>query len=174
MLYSSLTHRDYAERLSAVFNYQAQSDHFGNDRALSIEGCSIESHTPESLATEGGNIEATIKFHSHFSDDCRQDATSTHANMDALIKHLKLSGRLKEEISVMFDGTDGCAKQYRSGTALFLLSLHAAMHRIVIDRAIGAPGHGKDIIDGLNATEKRFLAQKMTMIGMPEANENCN
>jgi len=27
----------------------------------------------------------------------------------------------------------------------------------VIDRAIGAPSHAKDIVDGLNVTDKRFL-----------------
>jgi len=28
---------------------------------------------------------------------------------------------------------------------------------ITIDRAIGAPGHGKDIVDALNATDKIYL-----------------
>jgi hypothetical protein len=165
---SVYSHRDYAERLSAVFNDQAQSDHFGNDRSLSIEGCSIEMHSPE----EGCGT--TMEFHSHFSDDSKQDAASTHANMETLIKHLMQTGRMKEG-SVMFDGTDGCSKQYRCGAALFLLSLLSSLHRIVIDRMIGAPGHGKDIVDGLNATDKRFLAQKMTMIGRPEeSNEDTN
>ena len=30
---------------------------------------------------------------------------------------------------------------------------------IVIDRTIGAPGHGKDVVDGLNAHDKRFLKE---------------
>ena len=37
-----LSMRDYAERLSLYFNLEAQSDHFGNDRSLSIEGCNIQ------------------------------------------------------------------------------------------------------------------------------------
>ena len=48
----------------------------------------------------------------------------------------------------------------------------ASQYGIVIDRAIGAPGHGKDIFDGLNATDKRFLQGKMCIIGSPEANDD--
>ena len=69
------------------------------------------------------------------------------------------------------DGTDGCAKQYRCATAMYLLSLLASKYKVVIDRAIGAPGHGKSKIDGLNAVDKRFLRSCMCMIGMPEAND---
>jgi len=42
---------------------------------------------------------------------------------------------------------------------------------VVIDRAISAPGHGKDVVDGLNAMDKIYLRQKMCMIGTPEAND---
>mmetsp|Transcript_63145 Transcript_63145/g.167042 ORF Transcript_63145/g.167042 Transcript_63145/m.167042 type:complete len:346 (-) Transcript_63145:180-1217(-) len=37
-----------------------------------------------------------------------------------------------------------------------LLSVLACDFGVVIDRAIGAPGHGKDIVDGLNATDKIY------------------
>ena len=33
--------RDNAERLSVHFNLEIQSDHFGNGRSLSIEGCNV-------------------------------------------------------------------------------------------------------------------------------------
>jgi hypothetical protein len=49
---------------------------------------------------------------------------------------------------------DGCGKQYNSGTTLSLLSLIATEFDLTFDRAIGAPGHGKDIVDGLNAMDK--------------------
>jgi len=54
-----------------------------------------------------------------------------------------------------------------------LLSILASAFGIKIDRAIGAPGHGKDIVDGLNATDKVFLRKKMCMIGTPEAKEGA-
>ena len=70
------------------------------------------------------------------------------------------------------DDTDGCAKQYGSATALYLLSLIAVSYRVVYDRAIGAPGHGKDEVDGLNAIDKCFIAEKMRLVTTPGANEN--
>ena len=84
----------------------------------------------------------------------RQDSTTTNAHMDVLIKDLKVKGRLWR---ILFEETDGCGKQYHCGTALWLLSMLSSKFNITIDRAIGAPGHGKDVVDGLNATDKRFL-----------------
>jgi hypothetical protein len=52
---------------------------------------------------------------------------------------------------------------------LYFLSVLAVEHGIIIDWAIGAPGHGKDIVDGINAIDKEFLRSKMCMIGTPEA-----
>ena len=37
---------------------------------------------------------------------------------------------------------------------------------------IGAPGHGKDIVDAINACDKRYLKEKMCMIGTPEAEDS--
>ena len=30
-------------------------------------------------------------------------------------------------------------------------------YNILIDCGVGATGHGKDVVDGLNATDKRFI-----------------
>mmetsp|Transcript_86996 Transcript_86996/g.261346 ORF Transcript_86996/g.261346 Transcript_86996/m.261346 type:complete len:95 (-) Transcript_86996:587-871(-) len=54
-----------------------------------------------------------------------------------------------------------------------LLSVLSYAFGISIDRAIGAPGHGKDIVDGLNAQDKVFLRKKMCMIGTPEAKDGA-
>ena len=43
-------------------------------------------------------------------------------------------------------------------------SIDVPMHyrfQIIIDRAVGAPGHGKDLVDALNAVDKRFLKTVM-------------
>ena len=36
----------------------------------------------------------------------------------------------------------------------------------------GAPGHGKDIVDTINACDKRYLKEKMCNIGTPEADDS--
>ena len=36
---------------------------------------------------------------------------------------------------------------------------------------IGAPGHGKVIVDAINTCDKRYLKEKMCMVGTPEADD---
>jgi hypothetical protein len=171
--WSALTRRDYAERLNAKFNLEIQSDHFGNDRDLSIEGVSVHLHTLESLTAyaethEIWNLnEPRMEFHSHFSDNSKQDAATTHEHMDRLVNLLLQRGVLKCGGWIL-DHTDGCAKQYRCGTALYLLALLAVSYGIVVDWAIGAPGHGKCEVDGANAVDKRFIETKMCLIEAPD------
>jgi hypothetical protein len=89
-----LTRQDYAERLNAKFNLEIQSDHFGNDRDLSIEGVSVHLHELMSLvsylleANDVSRLVQRIEFHSHFSDNSKQDAATTHEHMDHLVNLL--------------------------------------------------------------------------------------
>ena len=41
---------------------------------------------------------------------------------------------------------------------MYLLSLISVRYNIVIYGTVGALGHGKDIVDGLNAIDKSFLS----------------
>ena len=67
---------------------------------------------------------------------------------------------------------DGCAKQYRSGTALFLMSQQVQKFpSIRIDAMIGAPGHGKDEVDGLNAVEKGHIQDSCAVVIQPGVND---
>ena len=68
---------------------------------------------------------------------------------------------IKQDSTTLWEETDGCAKQYRCATAIYLLSLVFVKFNIVINRAVRAPGHGKDKVDGLNATDKAFLKKAM-------------
>ena len=60
--------------------------------------------------------------------------------------------------STIWDNKDGCAYQYRCANALYLLSMLSHSYNTVIYRGVGSPGNGKDVVDGLNATNKRFLS----------------
>ena len=44
---------------------------------------------------------------------------------------------------------------------LLFLSTISANFNIIVDRMIGDPGHGKDVIDGINSCDKRYLMRKM-------------
>ena len=37
---------------------------------------------------------------------------------------------------------------------------------------IGAPGHGKDIVDAINACDKRYLKDKLCMVRTLEGDDN--
>jgi hypothetical protein len=74
--------------------------------------------------------------------------------------------------SIVFDDTNHCSKQYQSGMALFVLTLFAvSTHGVIIDWAIGAPGHGKVKADSLNAIDKPCIPKKMLQATMPEEND---
>ena len=67
-----MTRRDYAERLSAKFNKEIQSDHFGQGTTLSMEGCFVEY-----LAVNG---EVLAHFYSHRTDKSKQDAAAANSD----------------------------------------------------------------------------------------------
>ena len=54
----------------------------------------------------------------------------------------------------MWDQTGGYAKQYRFSIAYYLMSYLSKSYKIVLDRAVHTPGHGKDLVDGFNAVQK--------------------
>ena len=93
--------RDYAEHLSAHFNLEVQSDHFGNGRSLSIEGCNIQ-YIDE-------DHEEHSEFHSHLSDDSRQDASTTHAHIISMLNELQKCKKLKPQCTI-WESIDGCCK----------------------------------------------------------------
>ena len=37
-------------------------------------------------------------------------------------------------------------------------------YSIIIDRGISAPGHGKEVVDGLNAVDKHYIYQLVSKI----------
>ena len=74
--------------------------------------------------------------------------------------------------SPIWENIDGCAEQYICATALYLLSMLSHKYNITIGRGVVTPGHGKDIVYGLNATDKIFLTMLMTTVQIPGAATN--
>ena len=68
----------------------------------------------------------------------------------------------------MWDQKDGCANQYRCSIDYYLMSYLSTSYQFVLDRAVDAPGHGKDVVDGFNAVQKRYLATCLRMRTTPE------
>ena len=68
----------------------------------------------------------------------------------------------------MWDQTDGCAKQYRRSIDYYLMSYLSKSYQIILDRAVDTPGHGKYVVNGFNAVQKRYLATCLRMRSTPE------
>ena len=47
------------------------------------------------------------------------------------------------------------------------MSVLSQSHSIIIDKGVSAPGHGKEVVDGINAIEKRFIYQIMSNVNLP-------
>ena len=57
---------------------------------------------------------------------------------------------------------------------IYLITVLSSLCGIIIDRAINAPGHGKNVVDGFNATEIFYLKGEMELIGKLESNNTTN
>ena len=67
------------------------------------------------------------------------------------------SGRLVSGMSTVWEDTDGCAKKYRCALTIYLMTVLSSSYGIIMDHAMNPPGHGKNVVDGLNATDKHYL-----------------
>ena len=101
------------------------------------------------------------------SDDSKQDDATTTAHSKRFIPLLKNEKMLTTSLSTIWENTDGCAEQYRCASALLLMSGMSQTYSLIIDRGISAPGHGKEVVDGLNAVDKRYIYQLMSKFQLP-------
>ena len=106
-------------------------------------------------------------FHSFFSDDSKQDAVTTIAHSKCLIEVLKEQKVTTSTLSKILENTDVCADQYICASALYLMLVLSQCHSIIIDQGISAPVHVKDVVDGLNAIDKRYIYQLMYNVQLP-------
>ena len=73
-------------------------------------------------------------------------------------------------MSTIWGNNDGCAEQCRCAPALYLMSVMSRCYFIIIYRGISSPGHGKEVADGLNDVDKRYIYQLMSTVQIPGSN----
>ena len=145
---------DFTEALCiVVHNEEIQSKHFGGGVRVSIEGYTV--HYPSFM--DGSSL--VFDFHSYLSDDTTQMACTVHCHMIKLITQL-MNDNVLSKGGRLLSTTDGCAKQYKCATAIYLLSMLSKTYNIVIDRALCAPGHGKSEVDSINGVDKNTIHRK--------------
>ena len=96
-------------------------------------------------------------FHSFLSDNNKQDSATTTSKSKQLISLIKNKRVLTTSLSTIWENTDGCAEQYRCASVLYLLSVMSQTYSIIIDCGVSEPGNGKEVVDGLNAVDKRYI-----------------
>ena len=170
------TRSDYAEKFGFAPDGQLQSEYYDNNRTLSMEGCCLDHFLPTENVINHlmHETEYEIKpedtkrvFHLHLSDSKLQNAATTTCHLTTLLDQL-FQNNIMLRHGTMWDQTDGCGKQYRCSVAYYLLSVLSVKFQIIIDRAVDTPGHGKDVVDGFNAVQKRFLTTCLRKTSMPE------
>ena len=60
-------------------------------------------------------------------------------------------------LSKIWENTDGSDEQYRFTSAIYLISVMSQCYSFITDWVISSPGNGKEVVDGLNAIDKRYL-----------------
>ena len=106
-------------------------------------------------------------FRSFLSENIKQDSETTTAHSNHLISFLKDKKLLTTSLGKIWGNSDGCAKQYRCASELYLMSVMSHCYSIIIYRGISAPGHGKEVVDGLNTVDKRHIYQLMSTVQLP-------
>ena len=68
------------------------------------------------------------------------------------------------ELSTAWENNYGCAEQYRCATELYLMSVLSQHHSIIFDRGTSASGHGREVVDGLNAIDNIYMYQLVSTV----------
>ena len=116
-----LCRSDYSERVVETFANQIQSEYYGGNKSVSIEGIALEHF---SAAPQVDINSSTLSrprhavFHSFLSDDSKQDSATTTAHIKRLILFLKNKRVLTTPLSIIWENNDGCAEQYRCASTL--------------------------------------------------------
>ena len=61
-------------------------------------------------------------------------------------------------------------KQYICASALYLISVMSQCYSVIIYQGISAPGHGKEVVDGINDVDKSYIYQLMSNVWLPGSN----
>ena len=103
-------------------------------------------------------------FHSFLSDNSKQDSSLATAHSKSLISLLKDKTLFTTSLITVWGNTGGCDEEYICASALYLMLVMSQCYSVIIDRGISAPGHGKEVVDGLNSGDKSYLYQLMSNV----------
>ena len=104
------------------------------------------------------------EFNPRLSDEIDKDYITTATNLSIILNLILSKYLIDLFMTSMWDHTYSCAKQYHCEYDIYLLSCLDLELRIIIYKAVGEPGHGKDVVDGMNVRDKRIIKLSMAKI----------
>ena len=140
---------------------------------MSIEGIALEHFSAlinADINTTTQSRQSHAVFHYFLSGYIRENAATNTTHSKRLISLIKYKEVLTTSLSKIWENTDGCAEQYIFASALYLMSVTSQCYSIIIDQGISAPGHGKEVVDGINNVYKRYIYQLISTVQLPVSN----
>ena len=77
-------------------------------------------------------------------------------------------------MSTVWEGKNGCDKQYMGDLAIYLMTVLLYSYGIIMDRIINAPVHVKNFVDVLNSRDKSYLKGEKKLMGKLGINDAKN
>ena len=91
------------------------------------------------------------------SDNIKHDAATTTPHSKRSILLFEDKNVLTTSLGKFSENTNGCAKQYRCASEIYLMSVISQCYSIIIDWDLHAFGHGKEVVDGINDGDKCYI-----------------
>ena len=70
------------------------------------------------------------------------------------------AGILVSGMWTVWEYNNGCVNQYMCALDIYLMTVLSYSYGFIMYRAINEPGHGNNVVGGLNEMEKRYLKGK--------------
>ena len=117
---------DYSERVVDIFAHQIQSEQYGGNRSVSIEGIALDHLSattyPETVSVQESCTHHAIS-HSFLYDDRKTDSTTTAAHSKHIMGFLKQQKIMSSKLGTLWKNTGGCAENYRRATYYFVFNV---------------------------------------------------
>ena len=113
------------------------------------------------------SIKVHAVFHSLLYYNTKQYAATIAAHRKWITQLLENRQLIFSGLNTIWDNTYGCTYHYRYDTALYLSYILSKAFHINIHSGISTPCHVREVVEGLNSTEKSFLFHLMDTLQLP-------
>ena len=134
---------------------------FGKDEDVSME-IRIVTYKGRFNGPNTALTQRVISY-AHLSDDKPQIAVTTFINTEQMFEDIYRRQELTEnDYTIIIFITNGCAGQYKSGKALFMLAMHEQSLGKIFFQVVKCAGHGKCCCNAEGGCHKNFVTSFLT------------